>query len=104
MRGRPHSDCSSRSSGSTSSSFGSRRSSVGGDERAGNSRPEPEPDEFGLAADGAPLGPARFFAGVVVAIATMVFGQIPMAIISRSFPNMFLQVVPLLIALNLTTR
>jgi len=75
---------------------------VGGDERAGNSRPEPEPDEFGLAADGAPLGPARFFAGIVVAIATMVFGQIPMAIISRSFPNLFLQVVPLVIAVTLT--
>lgn len=32
----------------------------------------------------------------------MVFGQIPMALISRSFPTLFLQVVPLVLAVTLT--
>jgi hypothetical protein len=65
---------------------------VAADELAGISDLEPE-NEFGdTERPGEPLGPTRFFAGIVVAIATMVFGQIPMALISRSFPTLFLQV------------
>jgi hypothetical protein len=75
---------------------------VAADVPAGTSDLEPESEFDETEIPGEPLGAARFFAGVVVAIATMVFGQIPMALISRSFPTLFLQIVPLVIAVTLT--
>src|SRR5665811_57154 len=109
MRGPPLSVCSSHSSGSTSSSCASWPSAVAADGSEGVSdlEPESELDESAGVLDlselnetetpGEPLGAARAFAGVVVALATMIFGQIPLAIIVKSFPDLFVQVVPVVI-------
>src|SRR5450756_1601593 len=106
MRGPPLSVCSSHSSGSTSSSCASWPSAVAADGSEGVSdlEPESELDESEGVSDlselretetpGEPLGAARAFAGVVVALAAMIFGQIPLAIIVKSFPDLFVQVVP----------
>ena len=71
-------------------------------ESDGTSELEPESELNESETPGEPLGAARAFAGVVVALATMIFGQIPLAIIVKSFPDLFLQVVPVVIAVTLT--
>ena len=71
-------------------------------ESDGTSELEPESELNETETPGEPLGAARAFAGVVVALATMIFGQIPLAIIVKSFPDLFLQVVPVVIAVTLT--
>src|SRR5450759_5038607 len=117
MPGPRPSVCSSHSSGSTSSSCASWFSAVAADGSEGASEldpesepngsdgtseldPESEPNESET--PGEPLGAARAFAGVVVALATMIFGQIPLAIIVKSFPDLFVQVVPVVIVVTLT--
>ena len=71
-------------------------------ESDGTSELEPESELNETETPGEPLGAARAFAGVVVALATMIFGQIPLAIIVKSFPNLFLQVVPVVVVVTLT--
>lgn len=83
-----------------------------GSEGVSDLEPESELDESAGVLDlselnetetpGEPLGAARAFAGVVVALATMIFGQIPLAIIVKSFPDLFVQVVPVVIVVTLT--
>jgi len=72
------------------------------DESEGVSELEPESELSETETPGEPLGAARAFAGVVVALAAMIFGQIPLAIIVKSFPNLFLQVVPVVVVVTLT--
>ena len=71
-------------------------------ESDGTSELEPESELNETETPGEPLGAARAFAGVVVALATMIFGQIPLAIIVKSFPDLFVQVIPVVIVVTLT--